>query len=130
MDFGAKGDGKWNDTDAIRATFAACAQVWRRYGMNILNVVQAGGGTVVFPNGKYLTAPFNVTSFTTVQACRSFLEMLLIQMECLQSFVYFLSSSVLISLVRERISHSWYSTTRCISSNSPITLLWSRQRES
>eukprot|EP00943_MAST-04B_sp_MAST-4B-sp1_P003789 g3789.t1 len=53
MDFGAIGDGKEFDTDAIRKTVNA--------------VAKAGSGTIVFPsNYVFLTGPFNLTSYCTV----------------------------------------------------------------
>jgi len=51
--FGAKGDGKTDDTDAVKQAFAAAKN--------------ANGGTVVFPAGKtYLTAAFQFESSNTV----------------------------------------------------------------
>ena len=51
-DFGAVGDGHTNDTAAVRRAVAAIAA--------------AGGGTLLFPAGQWLTAPFNLTSHCTV----------------------------------------------------------------
>eukprot|EP01006_Ploeotia_vitrea_P012763 TRINITY_DN33714_c0_g1_i1.p1 TRINITY_DN33714_c0_g1~~TRINITY_DN33714_c0_g1_i1.p1 ORF type:complete len:419 (-),score=50.50 TRINITY_DN33714_c0_g1_i1:859-2094(-) len=52
-DYGAKGDGKTDDTKAIRATTAALAK--------------HGSGELLFPApGTYLTAPFNLTSHTVM----------------------------------------------------------------
>src|SRR5262245_8800793 len=47
-DYGAVGDGKTLATDAITKAIAACRD--------------AGGGVVVVPAGKYLTAPFDLVS--------------------------------------------------------------------
>lgn len=53
MDFGARGNGVDKDTAAIRAAIAA--------------VAAAGSGVVLFPRGgKFLTAPFNLTSHCTL----------------------------------------------------------------
>jgi len=51
--FGAKGDGAALDTDAISKAIRACAQ--------------AGGGTVLFPAGTYLTGTFELLSNITLQ---------------------------------------------------------------
>eukprot|EP01123_Difflugia_compressa_P006096 TRINITY_DN18245_c0_g1_i1.p1 TRINITY_DN18245_c0_g1~~TRINITY_DN18245_c0_g1_i1.p1 ORF type:complete len:408 (-),score=52.91 TRINITY_DN18245_c0_g1_i1:40-1263(-) len=48
MDYGAHGDGKTLDTNAIKGAIGAAHN--------------GGGGTVFFPAGKYLTGPFNLTS--------------------------------------------------------------------
>lgn len=50
--FGAVGDGQTKDTDAIAAAVAACAK--------------AGGGTVYFPAGTYLTGPITMQSHMTL----------------------------------------------------------------
>jgi len=50
-DYGAKGDGKTLDTEAIQATFDAAGK--------------AGGGTVMFPAGTYYTYPFHFASSGT-----------------------------------------------------------------
>jgi len=50
-DFGATGDGKTLDTDAIQATFDAAGK--------------AGGGTVLFPTGTYYTFPFHFSGSGT-----------------------------------------------------------------
>ncbi len=47
-DFGAKGDGQTLDTQAIQDTIQACDK--------------NGGGTVVFPSGKYLTGAITIPS--------------------------------------------------------------------
>jgi hypothetical protein len=49
---GAKGDGQALDTSAIQATLDACAQ--------------AGGGTVVFPPGRYLSGTIHLRSGVTL----------------------------------------------------------------
>ncbi len=49
---GAKGDGKAIDTNAIAAAFDACNR--------------SGGGTVLFPEGTYLTLPFNLSCSNAV----------------------------------------------------------------
>jgi len=52
LQYGAKGDGKTDDTKAIQSAFTACAQ--------------AGGGSVYFPSGHtFLTFPFSFTSSKT-----------------------------------------------------------------
>lgn len=51
--FGAKGDGSALDTDAIVKAIHACAQ--------------AGGGTVLFPAGTYVTGTFELVSNITLQ---------------------------------------------------------------
>jgi len=51
--FGATGDGSTLDTDAISSAIRACAQ--------------AGGGTVLFPAGTYLTGTFDLVSNITLQ---------------------------------------------------------------
>ncbi len=51
--FGAKGDGSVLDTLAITSAIHACAQ--------------AGGGTVLFPAGTYLTGTFELVSNITLQ---------------------------------------------------------------
>ena len=51
-DFGARGDGATKDTGAVVRAVAAGAA--------------AGSGTVYFPPGRYLVAPFNLTSHCTV----------------------------------------------------------------
>jgi polygalacturonase len=51
-DFGAKGDGKTLDTQAIQKAFDACGK--------------AGGGTVRFPPGVYLSQPVTLRTRTTV----------------------------------------------------------------
>eukprot|EP00054_Salpingoeca_dolichothecata_P012489 m.69288 g.69288 ORF g.69288 m.69288 type:complete len:429 (-) comp19970_c0_seq4:190-1476(-) len=51
-DFGAIGDGKTMNTKAINEAVAA--------------VAKAGDGTIYFPAGRWLTAPFNVTSHCTL----------------------------------------------------------------
>eukprot|EP00698_Gefionella_okellyi_P006917 TRINITY_DN1670_c0_g1_i2.p1 TRINITY_DN1670_c0_g1~~TRINITY_DN1670_c0_g1_i2.p1 ORF type:complete len:385 (-),score=65.28 TRINITY_DN1670_c0_g1_i2:512-1666(-) len=56
QDFGAKGDGSTKDTNAIRAAASACET--------------AGGGILLFPTGKYLTAPFNLTSGMTLEVTK------------------------------------------------------------
>ena len=50
--FGARGDGKTLDTAAIQAALDACGQ--------------AGGGTVKFPTGIYLSQPLTIRAQTTV----------------------------------------------------------------
>src|ERR1039457_3964255 len=50
---GAKGDGKTLDTDAIQKVLDDCGK--------------AGGGTVRFPAGTYLSKPIILRSSTTVQ---------------------------------------------------------------
>src|SRR6266436_965123 len=50
---GAKGDGKTLDTDAIQKTLDECGR--------------AGGGTVRFPAGTYLSKPIVLRGNTTVQ---------------------------------------------------------------
>ncbi len=52
-EFGAKGDGTNLDTQAIQNALNACGQ--------------AGGGTVKFPAGTYLSKPLTVRTKTTVQ---------------------------------------------------------------
>ena len=52
-EFGATGDGKNPDTAAIQKAFDACGQ--------------AGGGTVMFPAGTYLSKPLTLRTKTTVQ---------------------------------------------------------------
>jgi polygalacturonase len=53
VDYGAKGDGKHDDTKAVHAAFAAAAK--------------ASGGTVLFPAGKtYLTTAFQFVRSNTV----------------------------------------------------------------
>ena len=53
MDFGARGNGVDKDTAAVRAAIAA--------------VAAAGSGVVLFPRGgRFLTAPFNLTSHCTL----------------------------------------------------------------
>jgi hypothetical protein len=51
--FGAKGDGSTLDTEAIVNAIRACAQ--------------AGGGTVLFPAGTYVTGTFELVSNITLQ---------------------------------------------------------------
>lgn len=51
--FGAKGDGAALDTDAISKAIRACSQ--------------AGGGTVLFPAGTYVTGTFELLSNITLQ---------------------------------------------------------------
>lgn len=51
-DFGAIGDGITSDTEAIRATIAACAE--------------AGGGTVFFPPGDFLCGSLHLVSNLTL----------------------------------------------------------------
>lgn len=51
-DFGAKGDGKTFDTDAIQKALGECAK--------------AGGGTVLFPPGTYLSKPLALGNHTTL----------------------------------------------------------------
>jgi hypothetical protein len=51
-DFGASGDGTTYDTAAFEQAIRACAA--------------AGGGTVRVPAGRYLCAPFSLTSFLTL----------------------------------------------------------------
>jgi hypothetical protein len=51
-DFGAAGDGRTFDSDAIRRAIQACAQ--------------AGGGTVRLPAGTYLTKPIELLSHVTL----------------------------------------------------------------
>lgn len=51
MDFGAKGDGKHNDTMAIQASIAACPQY----------------GRIFFPKGIYLTCPIFLKSNITIE---------------------------------------------------------------
>jgi hypothetical protein len=51
--FGAKGDGSTLDTEAIVKAIRACAQ--------------AGGGTVLFPAGTYVTGTFELLSNITLQ---------------------------------------------------------------
>jgi polygalacturonase len=51
--FGAKGDGSVLDTEAISNAIHACSQ--------------AGGGTVLFPAGTYLTGTFELVSNITLQ---------------------------------------------------------------
>lgn len=53
QEYGATGDGTTFDTQAIQRTIQAC--------------VQAGGGTVAFDSGRYLTAPFELFSNVTLQ---------------------------------------------------------------
>jgi len=48
LDYGARGDGVTKDTAAIVKAVAA--------------IEMAGGGILLFPAGRYLTAPFNLTS--------------------------------------------------------------------
>jgi len=50
LTYGAKGDGKTDDTKAIQATFNAAK----------------GGGTVEFPAGNYLTFPFSFSGSNTI----------------------------------------------------------------
>jgi polygalacturonase len=52
-DYGAVGDGKTLDTQAIQKALDACGQ--------------AGGGTVLFPAGTYLSQPLTLRTKTTVQ---------------------------------------------------------------
>jgi len=52
-DFGAKGDGKAVDSPAINKAIAAAGA--------------AGGGTVVFPNGTYLSRSIHLASNITLQ---------------------------------------------------------------
>jgi len=47
-DFGASGEGKAYDTEAIKKAVRTCHET--------------GGGTVHFPSGRYLTAPFEILS--------------------------------------------------------------------
>src|ERR1039458_1941786 len=54
---GAKGDGKTLDTGAIQKALDECGK--------------AGGGTVHFPAGTYLSKPIVLRSSTTVQLDRS-----------------------------------------------------------
>ncbi len=51
-DFGASGAGNTKDTDAITAAIRACAE--------------AGGGTVLFPAGQYVTGTFELVSNITL----------------------------------------------------------------
>jgi polygalacturonase len=51
-DFGAKGDGKANDAKSIDAAINACAA--------------AGGGTVYFPSGRYMSGTIHVKSNVTI----------------------------------------------------------------
>src|SRR5690242_4585003 len=50
--YGATGDGQTSDTPAINRTVQACRQ--------------AGGGTVLFPPGRYVTGTFEIFSHTTL----------------------------------------------------------------
>jgi polygalacturonase len=52
-DYGAVGDGTAKDTAAINRTIAACAQ--------------AGGGTVLFPAGRYLSGSIHLESNQTIE---------------------------------------------------------------
>jgi len=52
-EFGATGDGKNFDTIAVQKAFDACGE--------------AGGGTVMFPAGTYLSKPLTLRTKTTVQ---------------------------------------------------------------
>jgi len=52
-EFGATGDGKTKDTAAIMSAVAACAQ--------------AGGGTIYFPAGRYLSGSLHLESNQTVE---------------------------------------------------------------
>ena len=51
--FGAAGDGAKDDTTSIQAALDACREV--------------GGGTVLFPNGRYLLSSVRIYSNTTVR---------------------------------------------------------------
>ncbi|MBZ0296036.1 MAG: right-handed parallel beta-helix repeat-containing protein, partial [Anaerolineae bacterium] len=51
-DYGAIGDGKALDSEAIKAAISACSM--------------AGGGTVTVPSGQYLTSPFELLSNVTL----------------------------------------------------------------
>ena len=51
-DYGGVGDGVHNNGRAIRQAVAA--------------IGAAGGGTLLLPKGKWLTAPFNMTSHMTL----------------------------------------------------------------
>src|SRR5690606_4359329 len=48
MDYGAVADGKTDNTQAIKDAISAC--------------VEAGGGKVIIPNGKFLTGPIHLKS--------------------------------------------------------------------
>ncbi|ALJ05930.1 glycoside hydrolase [Pseudalgibacter alginicilyticus] len=48
IDFGAKGDGKTNNSTAIKKAIESCTQ--------------AGGGKVLIPNGQFLTGPIHLKS--------------------------------------------------------------------
>ncbi|NLE60126.1 MAG: glycoside hydrolase family 28 protein, partial [Planctomycetes bacterium] len=48
VQYGAVGDGRTLNTDAIAKAVAACAE--------------AGGGTVIVPAGRYLTGPIELRS--------------------------------------------------------------------
>ena len=50
--YGAKPDGKTDDTDAFRNAMQACEK--------------AGGGTIEVPNGRYLTGPLDLQSHTNL----------------------------------------------------------------
>ncbi len=50
--YGAKPDGKTDDTDAFRNAMQACEK--------------AGGGTIEVPNGRYLTGPIDLQSHTNL----------------------------------------------------------------
>src|SRR5262245_25096512 len=51
--FGAKGDGRSLDTEAIQKALDTCAK--------------AGGGIVLFPRGTYLSKPLTLGNRTTMQ---------------------------------------------------------------
>src|SRR5690606_1904789 len=48
MDYGAKGDGGTDNTEAIKNAITACNE--------------AGGGKVIIPKGKFLTGPIHLKS--------------------------------------------------------------------
>jgi polygalacturonase len=56
LDFGAKGDGVTKDTAALQKALDTCAA--------------AGGGTVVLPDGMYLTGSLTIGADTTLQLSR------------------------------------------------------------
>jgi hypothetical protein len=74
-DYGAKGDGHTKDTIAIRKAVAAIEEVTHlffsaclcgEFVVLTIETKQAGGGVLLFPAGSYLTAPFNLTTGTTL----------------------------------------------------------------